>query len=309
MSRQEMDRTIGTSVKRSRPSAWPARESRRVTTAPAAVLTALLAAVLLAGCAVNPFTSLGPIDEPHPGASGDQEMIIWVAPDGDDANPGTREEPVQSIQLAINRMGLEFRETDDIPRLSYEVRVGAGTYTPGAGLVEQNIGVALRPWHTVDGFFDTQVTISGGWDLATGERNDVSDPDALSVLDGEGLLQHVMLLNRDDLTVSGFVVKGGNAGNTPVGTSDEFPIDDDRLAGLWTTGGGLYVTPGLSAVSASAIYFTGNRSDAGGATALYVAPRTAFGQSIPQLEVYLDADSDPAQTTAGELSGTVTGTW
>ena len=292
MSRQNMDHVMGTNVRTS----WPA------------AMTVLLAAVLLAGCAVNPFTSKGPIDEPHPGGSGGQ-MIIWVAPDGDDANPGTREDPVQSIQLAINRMGLEFRETDDIPRMRYEVRVAAGTYTPGAGLVEQNIGVALTPWHTVDGFFDTQVVLSGGWDIATGERNDVSDPGALSILDGAGVLQHVMLLNRDDLTVSGFVVRGGNASNAPAGTSDDFSVDDERLAGLWTTGGGLYVTPGLDGITVNALYLTGNQSDAGGATALYVAPRSATGQSIPQLEVYLDADSDPAQTTAGELSGTVIGAW
>lgn len=111
--------------------------------------------LLLGSCAIMELTQL------PGGALGlfdDTPETIHVAPWGSDTDPGTKALPVRTIQYAFSL--IPTREE------SVEVRIAAGEYAPGAGLIsEGQHGVMYRAdYHRPDtdrGW--PSVTVSFGW--------------------------------------------------------------------------------------------------------------------------------------------------
>lgn len=90
---------------------------------------------------------------------GDEQTTFHVAPWGDDGNPGTRSLPHRTIQYALSRVPLV---NDD----RVELRVAAGDYTPGSGLVSggtHGLSIEYR-YHQPDSDRDLPVLVlSFGW--------------------------------------------------------------------------------------------------------------------------------------------------
>lgn len=144
----------------------------------AALLGSLLA---MTGCVVMelPQVAAGAID-----LFDEAPDQIHVAPWGDDTNPGTKALPVETIQFALSLIPLQ--DTD-----RFEIRVAAGDYTPGNGLIgEGKHGVMYRyDYHQPGSDSDwLSVHLSFGWDrlFAT---NDPAAGGGVSHLRGYGVYE------------------------------------------------------------------------------------------------------------------------
>ncbi len=245
-------------------------------------------------------------------------MTIHVSPDGKDSykTPGTKSRPLRSIQYALSRTTVDWREDSDKPDI-LRILVQQGVYTPGNGLVTTNMGVAVHGGHTPLFFGEPKLIIEGGYDRmwnrpAYGNR--IDNPErVLSVLDGEDILQHVLYVNRSNVEMRGFVIKGGNARNTPIGAEAEFTTS--YMANLWKYGGGLFAVL-HSNTSLTDLYFQENRADysgqglaaifnqaaqsSGGNAQIYTAPgqTVAVTHNFGTRLVVLPYDAD----VSGELS-------
>jgi hypothetical protein len=137
--------------------------------------------LVMSGCVVMelPQVAAGAID-----LFDEEPEQIHVAPWGDDTNPGTKALPVETIQYALNLIPLQ--DTD-----RFEVRVAAGDYTPGNGLVGAGQhGVMYRyTYHQPRSDLDwLSVHLSFGWDRLF-ETNDPAAGGGVSHLRGYGVYE------------------------------------------------------------------------------------------------------------------------
>ncbi len=99
---------------------------------------------------------------------------------GNDANPGTKDEPLRTIQVAVNRIRSEFRD-EDIN--AYKVYVTGGIYTPGNGLVSEGVyGLYVGVEHF--SLPPPPITLSFSWNVAFSTQS-AGNP---TVFDTQGLL-------------------------------------------------------------------------------------------------------------------------
>jgi len=158
--------------------------------------------------------------------------VLFVSIEGDDNNPGTRTEPLKSIQAAIGKA----------PKNSY-IYVAKGVYTPGSGLNTDNAD------YRYSGVFInvSRLTILGGWNSDFTERNGISE------LDGESSLKHVVWIdNVANVTIDGFVIRGGNAnGDAP-----------------HNRGGGVYINEGSGHLIQNTV-ISNNTAELGGGVCFY----------------------------------------
>ncbi len=116
-------------------------------------------------------------------------LIIYVATNGNDLNNGTNANaPLLNIQTAIDRTSVS----------GTMIRIGAGTYTPGAGLNFLSNGISINGKHNL--------TLSGGY------NPDFTANTGLAILDGSSTLYHVVNAKYlANLTIEGMIIQGGNA--------------------------------------------------------------------------------------------------
>jgi hypothetical protein len=147
-----------------------------------AVGAALLGSLLvMSGCVVMelPQVAAGAID-----LFDQAPEQIHVAPWGDDTNPGTKALPVETIQFALSLIPLQDAER-------FEVRVAAGDYTPGNGLIgEGQHGVMYRyNYHQPRSDRDwLSVHLSFGWDRLF-ETNNPATGGGVTHLRGYGVYE------------------------------------------------------------------------------------------------------------------------
>jgi hypothetical protein len=179
----------------------------------------------------------------------------YVSATGDDDNEGTKDSPFKSIQKAVS-----------IVSENHHIFVAEGIYTPGSGLNTDNASYSNSGAFIANANFN----ILGGWDTDFTERNGISE------LDGESSLKHVIWIdNVANITIDGFVIRGGNANETSSphslgggvyinagsGHKIQNAVISDNTA---VNGGGVYVTNGTShTISATITDNTANNHGGG----------------------------------------------
>jgi len=123
---------------------------------------------MLTSC-INPLSVWFPPDVSHvleTDASGGQVITIYVAPWGSDSGSSSKVKPLKTLQGAINRSRVDYREDNLAKKI--RIYVAGGTFEPGKGLpLEANYGVWVSSTtHLMDSFYDTEYEISFGWDMA-----------------------------------------------------------------------------------------------------------------------------------------------
>ena len=152
------------------------------------------------------------MDIPHYYASAvdlfaEQMEVVYVAPWGSDLNPGTASLPFRTIQVGINAVRT-------MENSSWEVRVAAGDYTPGAGLSSGGLHGLMIDYDMhqpglYDDFLPASVTVSFGWDRLF-RTNSLNDGGGTTRLLGNGLYQGELFVIYRDGAI--FQVVGDNPG-------------------------------------------------------------------------------------------------
>jgi hypothetical protein len=123
----------------------------------------------------------------------DALFALYVTTDGENNNSGKKDSPLKNIQDAVTKAG-NIGISD--------INIASGVYTPGSGLNYQYLG------YLNSGIFvgTSNLNILGGWDT------DFISRDGMSELDGNGELYHIITIGGfDNITVDGFVIRGGDA--------------------------------------------------------------------------------------------------
>ncbi len=144
------------------------------------VMSAFAVAVL--GACINPISIWFPPDVEY--VAENATTASWYVDNatGNDANPGTKDKPLRTIQVAVNRIRSEFRD-EDIN--AYKVYVSGGIYTPGNGLVsEGEYGLYVGVEHF--SLPPPPITLSFAWNSAFSIQS-AANP---TVFDTQGLLTH-----------------------------------------------------------------------------------------------------------------------
>ncbi len=268
---------------------------------------------VLLGCEwsmFDPSDTSGPLDVPYPDPV-NGVMTLHVAPGGDDDAVGTASDPLASIQGALARTTVNWREADLKFQLEeLRIRVARGRYTPGAGLVPENVGFAVRLAHQGTVFEQPKIVIEGGYgpgwerpDYATLSATGAmaAPEDTYSVLDGDGELLHIALIERGNVEMRGFVLTGAVADDEPLGVQAPPPavFPDDTL---WRGGAGLFVIARGALVEE--VYIVGNdaiESRAVGALVVW-AGGSSGSRGTYRLYTHNGDATNPAQT-ASVVSG------
>jgi hypothetical protein len=151
---------------------------------------------------------------------------------GDDTNKGyDKALPVKSIQRGINS-ATNYKAKN--------IYVATGVYTPGNGLNTESAS-----YSNSGAFIDVAgLTISGGWD------DDFAQRDGMSDLNGQTLLKHIIWINNvANVTIDGFVIRGGNAQET---------------TGVNSYGGGVYINQGIGHLITNAVISNNTATNNGG---------------------------------------------
>jgi len=111
---------------------------------------------------------------------------IYVTTSGSDSNPGTKNQPMRSIQAAVSR-AVQIGMT--------EVRVSSGSYEPGSGINASGAGIVIS---------NNNIALSGGW------NNSFSSKSTHTVLNGKELLTTLIRVNAvTNVSIDGFDIIGG----------------------------------------------------------------------------------------------------
>ena len=227
---------------------------------------------------------------------------MFVSTTGDDANSGTTSlAPLKSIQNAISN-------AQDFGILS--IYVAEGVYTPGEGL-----NTANEDYQYSGAFIDVAgLTILGGWNSSFTERNGKSE------LDAESGLYHVLWIDDvEDITIDGFVIRGGladgvtsvhNSGagiyiNQGSGHTIQNTVISNNTAD--DDGGGVYMHLGTSHTMSGTI--SGNTSDNyGGGVYLaqganHIISATVTDNTVPEEGGGVFVDRGESHTISGTISG------
>lgn len=133
----------------------------------------------------------------------EEQTSFHVAPWGDDANPGTRSLPFRTIQYALSRVPLV---RDD----AVEVRVAAGDYRPGAGLISggrHGLSIEYR-YHQPDAPGDfPELRLSFGWNRLFSELDPARGGGTTRLIgdgsyDGGGTAVVLAVYDKDGVRVS-----------------------------------------------------------------------------------------------------------
>jgi hypothetical protein len=201
----------------------------------------------------------------YDGGTGPEASVlsIYVAPDGFDleSSEGTKEQPLQSIQYALERM-LSNYTTSGQRYDTVKVIVKKGIYTRGEGLRNGNVGFYVTEKYSYSGSILPHLLIEGGyddsWNKPAYSTQQVSPRNHFSVLDGGGTLKHVAFVSRANTVIRGFVMEGANANNAPDSPNEEFY--NELPSHLYKYGGGMLVIL-KDNVDFDALYFENNRAD------------------------------------------------
>ncbi len=139
----------------------------------------VLATATLASC-INPMSIWFPPDVEY--VAEDAITASWYVDNatGNDANPGTKDEPLRTMQVAVNRIRSKFR--DDAIN-AFKIYITGGNYTPGNGLVsEGEYGLYIGLEHF--SLPPPPITLSFGWDAAFA----VQAAGTPTIFDTQGLL-------------------------------------------------------------------------------------------------------------------------
>lgn len=143
------------------------------------IATSVFTAAILGSC-INPISIWFPPDVEYVAENATTASWYVDNASGNDANPGTKGEPLRTIQVAVNRIRSEFRD-EDIN--AYKVYVTGGIYTPGNGLVsegEYGLYVGVEHFRLPP----PQITLSFAWDPVFSIQS-AGNP---TVFDTQGLL-------------------------------------------------------------------------------------------------------------------------
>jgi hypothetical protein len=139
--------------------------------------------------------SCSPIDDDWNGNGNGEDMpaVFVCVNNGNDGNPGTKNSPVKTIQTALYIAS---------QKNSTNISVTSGIYTPGSGLNSKSSSYQNSGAYINVGNLD----ILGGW------NSDFTTRTGKSELDGNSVLNHVIWLHVvNNVTIDGFVIRGGNA--------------------------------------------------------------------------------------------------
>jgi len=174
----------------------PSRKFSKV----ASVTMIVLAMTTLASC-INPMSIWFPPDVEY--FAENTTTASWYVDNatGNDANPGTKDKPLRTIQVAANRIRSKFR--DDAIN-AFRIYVSSGTYTPGNGLVsEGEYGLYIGIEHF--SLPPPPITLSFGWDAAFAVQAD----DNPTVFDTQGLLAQPYYFHTNEfmnVTIEGTIL-------------------------------------------------------------------------------------------------------
>lgn len=129
------------------------------------------------------------------GIDGDASRAFFVATNGDDGNPGTRELPMRTIQAAINRIANTSTHID-------QVYVSAGTYS------EQ---ITLHDGISIYGGFSR----ANGWERSPSHVTNIENLNALD----SGNVIAIKGANISNARLQNFTVRAGGANNLITGTN------------------------------------------------------------------------------------------
>lgn len=140
---------------------------------------ALTALMLFSGCVIMelPQYAAGAID-----LFNEEPAQLHVAPWGDDTNPGTKALPYQTIQFALSQIPIQ-----DIQ--DREIRIAAGTYTPGNGLIrggDHGVMYDFNYHQPLELDVIATISLTFGWNRLF-STNDPSQGGGTSVLNGAGV--------------------------------------------------------------------------------------------------------------------------
>jgi len=166
------------------------------------VTVMVIGTTILASC-INPISIWFPPDVEY--VAENASTASWYVDNatGNDANPGTRDKPLRTIQVAVNRIRSKFR--DDAIN-AFKIYVTAGSYTPGNGLVsegEYGLYVGLEHFSLPP----PPITLSFSWDAAFAAQS-TENP---TVFDTQGLLDHPYYFHTNEfmhVTIEGTIVPG-----------------------------------------------------------------------------------------------------
>ncbi len=186
--------------------------------------------------------------------------VLHVSPVGNDTNSGGKTSPLKTIQAALN-------ETKNALDYIREIKVQAGTYTPGNGLNNNGTNGVLIDFDGQPGFSGPSFVISGGWD------NTFDTIVGKSILDGNHNVYHVLTFESAlDISMKGFVLINGwahgdsahpesSGAGAYVHWSQNIALSDIEVKNNTADmlGGGLYVVGGNN-VSLSNMSITNNNT-------------------------------------------------
>ncbi|MGC8965013.1 MAG: hypothetical protein ACP5KI_06590, partial [Brevinematia bacterium] len=113
------------------------------------------------------------------------EPCVYVSPKGNDNNPGTKDLPFKTIEVAIDK-GVIFGVN--------VVKAAQGTYTPGSGLNTGFSGVAIKHHN---------IKLIGGYD------ENFTSITGYSILDGQNKIQAIIEVREvTNTTIENFIVMG-----------------------------------------------------------------------------------------------------
>ncbi|MCC6984160.1 MAG: right-handed parallel beta-helix repeat-containing protein, partial [Bauldia sp.] len=167
-----------------------------------------------------------PFDQSFP------ERIIWVSPDGDDNNPGSREAPVSSIQLAVDRatpgtailiLPGEYRENVEFERIEG---------TPGRPIwlaaAEGRGTVTIRPADSSDAV----ITIQGEDNIVIRDLVIEGGYDGIAVTQGGRDFTDLV----DNIVIEGNVIRGVSHDGIKIGQANNVRVVDNLVDGAGEQG-------------------------------------------------------------------------
>lgn len=190
-------------------------------------------------------------------------LSFHIAQNGTDASDrtGTTEAPFQSIQYALDRMLADYNANGLIYD-TVRINLQKGIYVRNEGLRNGNIGFYVNDDYKYPNTEKPYIVIEGGysetWTRPNYEIQQPNPRNVFSVLNGEGLMQHIGVVSREKVQIRGILVEAGNANNAPYG---EIEMIDSILENhIWKYGGGMLIN--LKNKNAfESIYFENNRAD------------------------------------------------